>query len=860
MNVLKSLFSIILLTVATNLMAQTPNNCLDYTSVGTTGSGTTADDCAVPGMVPGQAGAAWTGTGCNGFITSTVTGGPVSCLTLAYIAVNQNDFGTITTDTGGNLTITAINAAVNGNVVGPYSCGASFVGTVAITVCSDVPFNSVTLTNSGCTSGWVINCASQIGCGGGGGNAGADSTETTCGGTIDLDNLVTGDPGGTWNETTNPPSGQFNIGTGVFDAGAAGVGTYTFAYAQTGGCAGADTAIMTINVVAPASGTWNPPSGVCQNDAPIDLNTLVTGTAGGTWSGTGVTGNMFDPSVGTQTITYTVGTAPCDDVVAQQINVTPAMSPAWNSPGTVCEAAGTIDLNTLITGDPGGTWTGNGVSGNIFDPTGLSGPIQVTYTVGTSPCIGMSQQAITVEPDVDPSWTPPANLCDDMSPVDLNTTLSGTSGGTWSGTGVTGSMFDPSMGTQTITYTVGNGACVETSTQQINVGTAPDPSWTTVTMCASDAPINLNNQITGDPGGTWTGTGVSGNVFDPFFGSQTITYSVSQGACSAQLAQQITVLDPQISIAATHISCFGAADGSAVATVTGASGSESYLWNPSGQTSASATGLGPGQYQLTVTDGACITTDTITILEPLEITLSLASTPACQPALGTATVAASGGVGGFTYLWASGSQTTATAIDLDSAMHTVTVTDANGCSSTDSILVQAFPAPTVTTISDTTILYPNCIDLTTSGAVSYEWTSTDDDMSCYDCSTPAVCPIYATQYCVEGTDANGCKNSDCVLVEVEIICGEVFVPSAFSPNDDGNNDLECLYSDCIDYFTFTIYNRWGEKVFQTSDMNICWDGTWKGKPLNSAVFVYTLDGYLIDGQTIEQKGNISLIR
>src|SRR5690606_5943469 len=149
--------------------------------------------------------------------TSTVNGGPVSCLTLAYIAVNQNDYGTISTNTGGTLTISAINAAVNGNVVGPYSCGSSFVGTVAITVCSYIPFTSVTLTNSGCSSGWVINCASQIGCGGGG-NAGSDSLTTMCSGVVDLDNLVTGDLGGTWTETTS--SGQFNTGTAIFDAGA----------------------------------------------------------------------------------------------------------------------------------------------------------------------------------------------------------------------------------------------------------------------------------------------------------------------------------------------------------------------------------------------------------------------------------------------------------------------------------------------------------------------------------------------------------------------------------------------------------------------------------------------------------------
>jgi gliding motility-associated-like protein len=117
-----------------------------------------------------------------------------------------------------------------------------------------------------------------------------------------------------------------------------------------------------------------------------------------------------------------------------------------------------------------------------------------------------------------------------------------------------------------------------------------------------------------------------------------------------------------------------------------------------------------------------------------------------------------------------------------------------------------------------------------------------------------------TQYCVRVTDVNGCVDTACTIVNIEIVCGDVFVPSAFSPNDDGENDLECVYSDCIEQMTFSIYNRWGEKVFETNNMNICWDGTWNGKELNSAVFVYTLEGFLINGQAVSQKGNISLIR
>jgi len=908
-----------------------PNCCNEYTSVGTQTAGVNPGSCATPGQVSngGCGTSVWTGTSCAGFITSTVIGPAVSCLTLSYTAVNQNDFGTMTTDTGGTLTITGVNCGIAGNVVGPFDCGGAFVGSVQITICSTIAFNTVTLTNSGCTSGWVINCATPVICGGGGGNAGADDLTTQmCSGTIDLDGLVTGDPGGTWTETTS--SGAFNAGTAVFDANAAAPGIYLFEYVVAGGCAGGDTAIFQVEVLAQADASWTPPIGLCSGSALVDLNTLIIGDLGGTWSGTGVTGNMFDPAFGTQTITYDVGVAPCNGVSAQVITVGANGNPAWTVPVGLCTGAAPIDLSTFITGDLGGTWTGVGMTGSMFDPS--SGSQTITYDVGVAPCNGTSTQLITVTANGDATWTPPINLCVGDAPIDLSTTITGTPGGTWTGTGMTGSMFDPSAGTQTITYSVGVAPCDATSVQQITVAvvlnagwtipvnlceadapidlntfitgntggtwsgtgvtgnmfdpsvgsqtitytvgtggcqailaqpitvnTAPDPSWTTVTLCVSSAPVNLDPQITGTAGGSWSGTGMSGSVFDPFFGTQNITYTVTSGSCVATSVQSVSVLDPQLTMSGVNVSCFGLTDGSATVTVTGGSGGQTYLWNPSGQNSATATNLGAGSYQVTVTDGTCIAVDSVTILEPDEITGVLSRTNGCSPDQGSADVIADGGVGGFSYAWTPSGQTLANAVSLDSAMHTVVITDGNGCTFTDSILVQIFQAPVIVTMNDTMITYPNCINLTASGGTSYTWTPAED-LDCSNCASPEACPVYASSYCVTGVDTNGCSSSDCVLIDVEIICGDVFVPSAFSPNDDGDNDLECVYSDCMDYMTFTIYNRWGEKVFETNNMNICWDGTWKGKQLNSAVFVYVIDGYLINGQPIIQKGNISLIR
>ncbi|MBL7900261.1 MAG: gliding motility-associated C-terminal domain-containing protein [Crocinitomicaceae bacterium] len=664
---------------------------------------------------------------------------------------------------------------------------------------------------------------------------------------INLTALITGDVGGTW-------SGTGVTGTN-FDPS---VGTQSITYTAPCG----DVVTQTITVSPAANANWNPPGAVCSNASDINLNSLITGTAGGTWSGVGVTGNLFDPSAGTQSITYSVGTAPCDDIVTNTITVTPSSDPSWTTPGTICETSGTVNLSATITGTAGGTWTGTGVTGTTFDPAGLSGPVSITYTVGAAPCLGVLTQNIVVAPDVDPTWTAPLNLCTSSAVVDLNTTLTGTTGGTWSGTGVTGSNFNPASGTQSITYTVGTAPCTETSTLIINVAVAPDPSWSTVSVCEYGPDVNLNTLVTGTAGGTWSGTGVTGNMFDPSAGTQSVTYSISSGACSATSTQSISVSNPALTITGVNTSCFGSNDGSATVTVTGGSGTYTYSWTTMPvQTTSTATNLTAGAYTVTVTDvnAGCSVSEDIIITEPMQIVLVMDSVSACAPSSGTACVNVSGGSAPYTYVWNNSTSTSDCANDLDSAMQTVTVTDNNGCSATDSVFVIVYPATVLSISADTTILNGGEASLWANGGVSYLWTPFTD-LSCDDCPNPIADPLDTTVYCVTATDINGCQSTACTTVRVEIICGQIFVPNAFSPNFDDENDILCVYSNCMETMSFAVYDRWGEKVFETSSMNVCWDGTYREKPMNSGIYVYKLEGTLITGTKVSQSGNVTLVR
>jgi gliding motility-associated-like protein len=94
----------------------------------------------------------------------------------------------------------------------------------------------------------------------------------------------------------------------------------------------------------------------------------------------------------------------------------------------------------------------------------------------------------------------------------------------------------------------------------------------------------------------------------------------------------------------------------------------------------------------------------------------------------------------------------------------------------------------------------------------------------------------------------------------KIIPNDLFIPDAFSPNGDGKNDLLFVRGNNIQELYFAIYDRWGEKVFETTDKNNGWDGNYKGKELNGAVFVYYCKGKYIDGTAFDLKGDITMIR
>ena len=187
----------------------------------------------------------------------------------------------------------------------------------------------------------------------------------------------------------------------------------------------------------------------------------------------------------------------------------------------------------------------------------------------------------------------------------------------------------------------------------------------------------------------------------------------------------------------------------------------------------------------------------------------------------------------------------------------------------DSVIV--YPGPQAHAGPDQTIEQGNSVTLDASQSsgqgqiVSYDWTQSDSSlMSCTSgigCIHPTVTPSLTTQFVLTVIDKNGCTSTDSITINVDIICKDVFIATAFSPNSDGMNDVLHVKSNCtISQFSFKIFDRWGEKVFESNDLLIGWDGTFRNKLMDSGVFMYTVDGFLSSGTEVKKKGNVTLIR
>ena len=196
-----------------------------------------------------------------------------------------------------------------------------------------------------------------------------------------------------------------------------------------------------------------------------------------------------------------------------------------------------------------------------------------------------------------------------------------------------------------------------------------------------------------------------------------------------------------------------------------------------------------------------------------------------------------------------------------SGTYSDTLTAANGCDSIITTNLSVNAAPAVSVSADVTITIGSSTTLSATGGGTYSWSPATGLSSTTD-SFVVCTPVQNAVYCVTVTNAAGCTDSACVNVTVDMKCGTFYLPNAFSPNGDNENDVFMAYipAPCVQEYKLIIYNRFGEKIFQTADVNQSWNGEVRGVMSNSGVYAYYCNAVLIDGKEIHMEGNVSLVR
>jgi gliding motility-associated-like protein len=319
----------------------------------------------------------------------------------------------------------------------------------------------------------------------------------------------------------------------------------------------------------------------------------------------------------------------------------------------------------------------------------------------------------------------------------------------------------------------------------------------------------------------------------------------------------------------TDVLCFGDADGTAEVVANGGTPNYAFAWSTTpAQFTQQAVGLAPGTYSVVVTDdNGCTTTNSIEVTQPTALTIETGKTdPTCYGYTdGIAWVSVNGGSPNYTYNW-NGTPGPEQAIDIAAGVYVMNAVDSNGCEIVDTIELIDPPTTAIEILPDSSLIplggqirLNTAIITSANASVTYFWEPLDG-LSCYDCPSPTANPLYTTTYTVEMTDANGCKTSAEAVVDVNDKTKLYYIPNAFSPNGDGYNDVFYVYGKAITNIKLLIFDRWGAQVFESNDLGFGWDGLYKGSDAQSSVFVYYVELYFENGDRVEEKGSITLLR
>jgi gliding motility-associated-like protein len=275
------------------------------------------------------------------------------------------------------------------------------------------------------------------------------------------------------------------------------------------------------------------------------------------------------------------------------------------------------------------------------------------------------------------------------------------------------------------------------------------------------------------------------------------------------------------------------------------------------------------QYTVTATLGICSAVDDIVVhVDPAPVAIVSKDSVIC---FGQSIEL--NGNGGVSYLWYPSTYLDNPASDhpmvlrpASTTTYHLEVTDSKGCKSIAqaSVTITVTPPAKVFAGNDTAVVMNqpfqlNATDINNSGFTNFFWTPSYN-INNPNLQNPIAVPDKNTTYTVKAVTQSGCEGSDAIFVKV-FLGPEIYVPNAFTPGTDGLNDILKPIPIGIKTFKyFTVYNRWGKRIFHTIDPLKGWDGKVNGILQDTGTFVWMTEGMDDKGGTIRRKGSVTLIR
>lgn len=641
-----------------------------------------------------------------------------------------------------------------------------------------------------------------------------------------------------------------------------------------------------------------PNPNICAGDS---VALIVSGTSSGTftWSG----GDLVNPFIGDTLIRYpsvtntynliwtdgycTIKLTPTINVGKADINFTYALN------DTICLGS-TTSISVTSSGSGGTfTWTGGDLvapkSGNsitVSPAFANSFRYAVSWVNGTCTSTDTSTLLVTQVNAVLVNSTPPSCGKNNGS---INCAVNGISpfnftflkNGTVVQSGSSSQIANQGPGTYTFIVTGTVTGCSDTIKNIVLVDNSSSPyidAFTATSIkCFGDADATATISLKGGTGNyTYKWSQDANNTSNTASGlTSGISYTVSfsDGGCSS-LDTTFTINGPSAALSLvltkSDDNCLQGV-GTAKATVSGGTTAYTYNW-ANGQQGIgidSLSSLTAGtRIDLTVTDAngcSVAASDSIGNTGSPSAVIQNSDSVCTGSSNGKLTVLPTSNDGPFSFIWSNG-DTTATATNLSENNYTVTVTNSKKCGVVVTGSVATFSGGFVDLGADKTIALGETVELNASTGVnpkSVVW-------SPYVPNSGASLLVYAkptdtTLYKVKITYGRNCAIEDSVVVNVIKEDAKLVMPNVFSPNGDGVNDYFYVTTHkLIRDFHIWIYNRWGDKVFESTDVDFKWDGTnifMSNQEMNTAVMGYVIEYHTtISNQKIISEGNVTLVK